>query len=63
MKKLSVTLKQANEASGLSVRKLYNLIADGRLKSVTIGRRRLVLWHSLEELVMGKAQGRDRSEA
>jgi excisionase family DNA binding protein len=51
MKKLSVTLKQATEATGLSVRKLYNLIAEGRLKSVAVGRRRLILWDSLEELL------------
>jgi excisionase family DNA binding protein len=48
---LSVTIKQAVEATGLSVRKLYNLIAEGKLKSVPVGRRRLILWESLEELL------------
>ena len=52
--KLSVTLKQASEVSGLSIRKLYDLIAEGKLKSVRVGRRRLVLYRSLEELI---AQG------
>jgi excisionase family DNA binding protein len=52
--KLSVTLRQASEISGLSIRKLYDLIAQGKLKSVSVGRRRLVLYKSLEELI---AQG------
>ena len=50
-RKLSVTLKQASEVSGLSIRKLYDLIAEGKLKSVRVGRRRLVLYKSLEELI------------
>jgi excisionase family DNA binding protein len=54
MQRITVTLKQATEASGLSVRKLYGLIAEGKLKSVTVGRRRLVLYKSLEELLLGK---------
>jgi hypothetical protein len=29
---------------------MYQLIKEGRLKTVTIGRRRLVLYRSLEEL-------------
>jgi excisionase family DNA binding protein len=51
VKKLSVTLKQASEATGLSVRKLYQLIGEGKLKSKTVGRRRLIIWQSLEELL------------
>lgn len=49
--KISVTMKQASEATGLSVRKLYDLIAADKLKSVTVGRRRLVIAKSLEELI------------
>ncbi len=49
--RISLTLKQASEASGLSIRKLYDLIAEGKLKSVTVGRRRLILYRSLEELI------------
>jgi excisionase family DNA binding protein len=51
MKKLSVTMKGASDATGLSVRKLYELIAEGKLKSKTVGRRRLILWESLEQLL------------
>lgn len=54
MQRLSVTMAQAAEASGLSVRKLYELIAEGRLKSLTVGRRRLVSWASLEALLTDK---------
>ena len=54
--KISITLRQASKVSGLSVRKLYDLIAAGRLKSVTVGRRRLVLYKSLGELLNGKGQ-------
>jgi excisionase family DNA binding protein len=50
---LSMTLQRASEVSGLSVRKLYNLIAEKKLQSVTIGRRRLVRADSLRGLIYG----------
>jgi excisionase family DNA binding protein len=53
--RLSMTMQQAHEATGLSVRKLYGLIAERKLKSVTVGRRRLIIARSLEELLLGKA--------
>jgi excisionase family DNA binding protein len=59
MKRLSGTLKQATEASGLSTRKLYDLIASGNLESTTVGRRRLIIWESLEKLLLR----RDKREA
>lgn len=55
MTKITMTLKQAAEASGLSIRKLYDLIGERRLQSVTVGRRRLIVVKSLEELLLGKA--------
>jgi len=54
MQKISLTLKQATEISGLSIRKLYDLMAKDKLKSVTVGRRRLIIYKSLEELLLGK---------
>jgi excisionase family DNA binding protein len=54
MKKLSVTIKQTNELTGLSIRKIYDLICEGKLKSVTVGRRRLILYESLEKLLAAK---------
>jgi len=51
---LTIALQRAAEASGLSVRTLYNLIGAGKLESVTVGRRRLVIVKSLEELLLGR---------
>jgi excisionase family DNA binding protein len=48
---ISMTMKQASEESGLGVRTLYELIQEGKLKSTTVGRRRLVNAQSLTELV------------
>ena len=55
MQKITCTLKAASEASGLSVRKLYDLIAQNKLKSVRVGRRRLVVVESLEQVLLGRA--------
>lgn len=55
MKKLTGTLRQATDATGLSTRKLYDLIASGDLATITVGRRRLIVWESLEKLLSGKA--------
>ena len=49
--RLSCTIAEACEVTGLGRTKLYELIADGRLATTTIGRRRLVLVRSLLSLV------------
>lgn len=49
-----MTMAQAAEASGLSVRKLYELIGQHKLTSTTVGRRRLIICDSLERLLLGK---------
>lgn len=46
-----MTIRQSREATGLSQRTLYDLITKGKLKSVKVGRRRLILYQSLEELL------------
>jgi excisionase family DNA binding protein len=56
MQKITMTLKQASEASGLSVRKLYDLISEKKLRSVKVDRRRLIVVKSLEETLLGKAE-------
>jgi excisionase family DNA binding protein len=48
---LAVTVKVASQLSGLGNTKLYELIKDGRLRTVTVDRRRLVLFSGLEELL------------
>jgi len=45
---LSFSLKGASDASSLSVRKLWDEIQKGKLKSVLKGRRRLILRADLE---------------
>ncbi len=50
--KLSYTLKEAAQATGLSQRFLCYAIADGRLKSVKVGGRRLILARHLENFII-----------
>lgn len=49
--KLSYTLKEAAQSTGLSQRFLSYAIADGRLKSVKVGSRRLILARHLEDFI------------
>jgi hypothetical protein len=49
-------MKDASRESGLSIRTLYSLIGEGKLKSTTVGRRRLVIAKSLETLLLGKPE-------
>lgn len=51
LKPVSVTVNDACRITGLGRTKVYELIADGPLKSVAIGRRRLVLYASIEALL------------
>jgi excisionase family DNA binding protein len=52
---IALTMKAAESESGLSRRKLYELIAEGKLQSRTVGRRRLIVYKSLVEVIMGEA--------
>lgn len=49
--KLSCTINEACEATGLGRTKLYELIGDGRIATTTVGRRRLVVVRSLLSLL------------
>lgn len=51
MEPLTVTIQGAREATGLGTTKLYELIKQGRLKVVKIGRRTLVSTDSIRALV------------
>jgi excisionase family DNA binding protein len=46
-------VEAAAKAYGLSRTTLYKLLAEGRLQSVLVGRRRLILRDSLEALLGG----------
>jgi excisionase family DNA binding protein len=50
--KLSYTLREAADTTGLSVRFLCYAIADGRLKSVKVGGRRLIPARALEDFIL-----------
>ena len=54
--RLSCTIAEACEATGLGRTKLYELIGGGHLDTTTIGRRRLVLVSSLLSLVVSPNQ-------
>jgi excisionase family DNA binding protein len=49
--RLTCTIAEACEATGLGQTKLYELIGKGQLVTTMIGRRRLVLLRSLRTLV------------
>jgi excisionase family DNA binding protein len=49
--RLTCTIAEACEATGLGRTKLYELIGQGCLETTTIGRRRLVLVRSLFALL------------
>lgn len=53
--RLSCTIDEACEVTGLGRTKIYELIGDGHLATATIGRRRLVLVRSLLSLLRIRA--------
>jgi excisionase family DNA binding protein len=48
---ISTTVDDACRITGLGRTKIYELISDGTLKTVRLGRRRLVIFESLEALL------------
>jgi excisionase family DNA binding protein len=53
-KRLTITVGQAGATLGLSPATIWMMLADGRLESITYGRRRLVLWESVENFVQSR---------
>ena len=51
-----VTVKQARALTGLGTTKLYELIGEKRLKSIMVGRRRLVVFASIHDLIKSNAE-------
>jgi excisionase family DNA binding protein len=49
--RLSVGIDDAATLTGLSRSRLYELLSEGRIRSVAIGRRRLIPVASLRELI------------
>lgn len=54
MKPLTTTIKGTTEATGLGVTKIYELIGEGKLETVKVGRRTLVKINSIR-LLLGEA--------
>lgn len=52
---LLCSIHDAAKALGCGRSKLYDLIREGRLETVTIGRRRLVRTESIRALALGEA--------
>jgi excisionase family DNA binding protein len=50
IKPVTVTVSNALRLSGIGRTTLYKLIKEGKIRTTTIGRRRLVVYASLEEL-------------
>jgi|RhiMetdeSRZDD1v2_1073273.scaffolds.fasta_scaffold1928594_2 hypothetical protein len=61
-KPLAVSVKLACKLIGVGNTKMWGLIKDGRVNTVSIGRRRLVLYASLESLLGSPTPG-NRGEA
>jgi excisionase family DNA binding protein len=59
--RLSCTIAEACEVTGLGRTKLYELIGESHLATTTVGRRRLVLVRSLLSLLETRSLGADRS--
>ena len=51
-----MTVKEFSRWSGLGVTKTYELIGDGTLKTVLIGKRRLIVVQSYRDLIASQQQ-------
>lgn len=52
---IAATINRACQLSGLGRSTIYELVKSGRLKSSTIGKRRLILLDSLREVLASGA--------
>ncbi|WP_342448547.1 helix-turn-helix domain-containing protein [Sphingomonas kaistensis] len=55
VERLLVSIPDAGTMLGLGRSKIYELLTEGRLESVTIGRRRLIRLDSVRLLARGEA--------
>lgn len=53
---IGVTVSQAVELSGLSRSYIWVLIKARRLRTVSVGRRRIIIYQSLRELIEGQSE-------
>jgi excisionase family DNA binding protein len=55
---ITLTMQRAAEESGLSLRTLQYAIREGELKSVTVGRRRLIPDDGVRQFLLGREGGK-----
>jgi excisionase family DNA binding protein len=48
---LSITVAETKRLSGLGITTIYQCLKDGRLQAVHVGKRRLVVYASLKQLL------------
>ncbi len=58
LKPITVTVVTALAVTGLGRTKFYELVKAGRIRTIPIGRRTLVVYASLEELTTAPTSGR-----
>lgn len=51
MEPVTVSIDETRQATGLGVTKIYELISQGKLETVKVGRRRLVKTASIRALL------------
>ena len=56
---ITVTMNKAAEDTGLSLRTLQYAIAEGKLESVKVGRRRLIPMNALRRFLFGRERQRN----
>jgi excisionase family DNA binding protein len=56
-KPIAVTISTARNISGLGNSTIWKLISQGQLATVSVGRRRLIIYDSLQKLLSPKADG------
>jgi len=58
LKPITVTVPTALAVTGLGRTKFYGLVKDGRIRTIAIGRRTLVIFADLEKLADAAASGK-----
>jgi excisionase family DNA binding protein len=54
-KPLTVSVRRARQLLDVGKTKIFEMIEDGRLKSLKIDRKRLIIYSSIEALIESKA--------
>jgi len=59
---ITITIPTARRISGLGATTIWSLIKDRKLETVSVGRRRLILYRSLEKLLLPEPSPVDAPE-